>query len=63
MNGSVRESSPLRMTNFGPQAARIWLTRSQEPPASLMPTMFGKSAARRRTVSTPISIPQRPGML
>ena len=40
MNGSVSESSPLRIVNFGPSAARSWLTRSALPPASLMPTMF-----------------------
>src|SRR5437762_8866902 len=28
-NGSVSESSPLRISNFGPAAARSWLTRSR----------------------------------
>ena len=63
MNGSVSESSPLRIVNLGPSAARNWLTRSALPPASLMPTMFLHSRASRLTVSTPISTPQRPGML
>ena len=63
MKGSVSESSPLTISNFGPQAARNWLTRSHEPPASLMPTIFLNSDARRLTVSIPISMPQRPGML
>ena len=44
MNGSVSESSPDRISNFGPSAARNCDTRSQLPPASLMPTMFLQSA-------------------
>ena len=44
MNGSVSESSPLRISNFGPSAARNCDTRSQLPPASLMPMMFLHSA-------------------
>src|SRR5438105_4502488 len=63
MNGSVNESSPLNRTNLGPRTARSWLTRSALPPASLRPTMFLHSCASRWMVSTPISTPQRPGML
>ena len=63
MNGSVSESSPDKIVNFGPSAARNCDTRSQLPPASLMPMMFLHSTASRLTVSTPISMPQRPGML
>ena len=44
MNGSVSESSPDKMSNFGPSAARNCDTRSQLPPASLMPMMFLHSA-------------------
>ena len=62
MNGSVSESSPERISNCAGTAARKALTRSTEPPASLIATMFAQSRARRTTVSTPISIPQRPGI-
>src|SRR6202789_2329586 len=47
MNGRVNESSPERITNFGPSTARNCDTRSQLPPASLIPTIFLQSAARR----------------
>ena len=63
MNGSVSESSPDNISNLLPSAARSCETRSALPPASLMPTMFLQSAARRFTVGTAISMPQRPGML
>ena len=52
--GSVKSSG---------SAARSWLTRSTLPPASLMATTFGQSAASRRVVSTPISTPHREGTL
>ncbi len=62
MNGKVSESSPERISNFSGSAARNWLTRSTVPPASLIATMVAHSCASRATVSTPISMPQRPGM-
>ena len=63
MNGSVRASSPDRISNSGGNTCRSWLTRSTLPPASLIATIFGHARASRRTVSTPISMPERPGML
>ena len=63
MNDKVRLSSPERTWNPLGHAATSWLTRSTDPPASFIATMFLQSAARRAVVSTPISIPLRPGML
>ena len=63
IKGKVSESSPDRISNFGPVAARNCDTRSQLPPDSLMPMIFLQSAASRFTVSTAISMPQRPGTL
>src|SRR5438552_7519577 len=63
MNGSVNESSPLRMVNDSGKRPRNSLTRSTLPLASLIETIFRHSAARREAVSGPISTSQRPGRL
>src|ERR1043166_1613614 len=62
-NGSVNESSPLKIVNASGKRARKSLTLSTLPPASLIETMFAQSIASRSTVSGPISTAQRPGML
>src|SRR6266705_1377242 len=63
MNGSVNESSPLKIVNDSGKRTRNSLTRSTLPLASLIDTIFRHSVARRTTVSGPISTPQRPGIL
>ncbi len=63
MNGRVSGSSPQRTPKSSGTACTNWFTRSTEPPASLMATIFGKSAASRAVVSGEISITERPGTL
>src|SRR5436309_11341330 len=63
MNGSVSESSPLKIVNDSGKRRRNSPTRSTLPLASLIDTIFRHSVARRATVSGPISTPQRPGIL
>src|SRR5438034_10332441 len=63
MNGSVNESSPLRIVNDSGKHTRNSLMRSTLPLASFMETIFLHSFARRVTVSGAISTPQRPGIL
>ena len=63
MNGSVNESSPLRIENGSDKRRRNSLTRSTLPLASLIETMFRHSLARRTTVSGRMSTLQRPGIL
>ena len=58
--GKVSESSPDSTSIL--QRARIWLTRSTLPPASLTATMFGCFESST-TVPTSISRADRPGML
>src|ERR1051326_1476643 len=62
-NGSVSESSPLKIVNASGRRERKSLTRSTLPPASLMQTMLAQSIASRSTVSGPMSTAQRPGIL
>src|SRR6266487_5350824 len=63
MNGSVNESSPLKIVNDSGKRTRNSLTRSTLPLASLIVAIFLHSFARRVTVSGAISTPHRPGML
>src|SRR6266446_4034274 len=51
ITGSVRLSSPDRTANSGPQARTTCVTWSRDPDASLTPTMFLQSRARRARVS------------
>src|SRR5205085_4081685 len=62
-NGSVKESSPLKIVNASGKRARKSLTRSTLPLASLIETIFRQPTASRSTVSGPMSTPQRPGRL
>jgi len=63
IKGTVRPSSPHRTVKSSGTTCISWFTRSTLPPASFTQIMWGQSFARRPTVSTLISIPQRPGML
>src|SRR5947199_10402455 len=63
MNGSVSESSPLKIVNASGNRRRNSPTRSTLPLASLMETMWRHSLSKRSTVSGRISTPQRPGIL
>jgi hypothetical protein len=63
INGSVSESSPLKMVNASGKCRRNSLTRSTLPLASLIDTMLRHFLARRATVSGMMSTLQRPGML
>ena len=61
MNGSVSESSPLKIVNASGKRRRNSLMRSTLPLASLIDTILRHSLARRATVSGTMSTPQRPG--
>ena len=63
MNGSVSESSPLKIVNDSGKRRRKSLTRSTLPLASLIETILRHSFAKRATVSGKMSTLQRPGML
>src|SRR6202051_2308376 len=63
MKGNVTPSSPERMVNSGGRIFFNAETRSAEPPASLIETIFLQSRARRAQVSTPISPAVRLGTL
>src|SRR5437667_10869103 len=63
MNGSVSESSPLKMVNDSGKRRRNSPMRSTLPLASLIETMLRHSFAKRATVSGMMSTLQRPGML
>src|SRR3970040_499751 len=62
-SGRVRLSSPDSTEKFGPQAAITWLIWSRLPDASLTPTMFRQSRARRAIVAVSTLIAVRPWML
>src|SRR6266480_3580193 len=63
MNGSVSESSPLKIVKDSGRRRRRSLTRSTLPLASLIETILRHSIAKRPTVSGVMSTLQRPGML
>src|SRR5262249_7181950 len=63
INGSVSESSPLKIVNASGKRRRNSPTRSTLPLASLIDTMLRHSLAKRATVSGRMSTLQRPGML
>ena len=56
-------SSPESTLKSGPQARMTWVIWSSEPEASLTPTMFGQSLARRAIVSVSTLTAVRPAML
>jgi len=62
-SGRVMLSSPDRTEKSGPHAAITWLIWSSEPDASLTPTTFFTSRARRAIVSVSTLIAVRPWML
>src|SRR5204863_7043882 len=63
MNGSVNESSPLKIVNSFGKRRRNSPTRSTLPLASLIETILRHVSANLTTVSAAISTAQRPGML
>ena len=63
MRGRVRLSSPESTLKSGPQARMTWVIWSREPEASLTPTRFLQSLARRARVSVSTLMAVRPAML